>query len=55
MASPMKKCESCGGSGKVVDSSKKGHKESGNPKTRKDINQMPSSKPKYDPAERGKK
>ena len=58
MANPMKKCESCGGSGKVVDSSKKGHMESGNlpyPKTKKDMKQMPSYKPKNPPTERGKK
>jgi len=58
MANPMKKCESCKGAGKVVDFSKKGHAESGDRpalKTKKDMKQMPSSKPKNPPTERGKK
>lgn len=57
MGNPMKACESCKGTGKVVDSSKKGHMEGNNPypKTKKDMKQMPSSKPKNPPVEKGKK
>ena len=57
MGNPMKACESCKGTGKVLDYSKKGHAESNNPypKTRKDMKQVPSSKPKNPSVEKGKK
>lgn len=53
----MKKCESCKGTGKVVDVNKKHHMESGNTlrQPKKDIKQVPSPKPKNPPTERGKK
>ena len=57
MAKPMKTCSSCKGTGQIVDVNKKQHMESGNTlrEPKKDMKQMPSSKPKNLPVEKGKK
>ena len=57
MAKPMKTCSSCKGTGQVLDVEKKQHMEGNNPypKTKKDMKQVPSSKPKNPPVEKGKK
>ena len=57
MAKPMKTCSSCKGTGQIVDVNKKQHMESGNTlrEPKKDMKQMPSSKPKNPPVEKGKK
>jgi hypothetical protein len=63
MGNPMKSCESCKGTGKVVDSSKKGHMESSSSssssssynKSKTDMKKVPTSKPKNPSIEKGKK
>ena len=55
----MKACESCKGTGKVLDYSKKGHAEfassSSYNKSKTDMKKVPTSKPKNPSVEKGKK
>jgi hypothetical protein len=59
MKNPMKACESCKGTGKVIDSSKKGHMESASSssynKSKTDMKKVATAKPKNPLVEKNKK